>query len=162
MKRLISHFPIILIGLSLLICFGCVLTEIDPPEKHYLEKYLNFSNETITIKMLDVSEMIVVKSFLLPSGDERSGLYQDLYFNGGDNPVKNYIDDLSRSNIKRIEIYLGDIMVKEWILEPSGNYGMGENNPFNYDSWVFEKIEPTGNNIVGKITFTITNDDIGN
>lgn len=162
MKVLTSHFPIILIGLSILLLSGCVLTEMDPPEKNYLEKYFNSSNQDVTVKMLDVSNMDVVASFSLTPGVEEDGLYQNRHFNGGEDPIKNYIDDLIRNNIQKIELYLGDILVKEWVPEPSGNYDIGINNPFNYDSWEFENIEPTGNNVVGKIIFTITNEDIGN
>lgn len=155
-------FQIILIGLSIILFSGCVLTEIDPPEKYYLEKYFNSSNQTVTIKMLDVSEMVVVKSFTLLSGDERSGIYQELYFNGGDSPVKNYIDDLIRNDIQKIELYLGDILVKEWIPEPSGNYNLGENNPFNQASWIVQPVTASEGDFEGKILFTITSKDIGN
>ena len=43
---------------------------------------------------------------------------------------------------------------------PSGSFGNDINSPFNYDSWKFESIKPTGNNVVGKIVFTINESDL--
>ncbi|PCI31151.1 MAG: hypothetical protein COB60_12560, partial [Flavobacteriaceae bacterium] len=72
---------------------------------------------------------------------------------------KEYVGDLSYSNINRIELYVTDVLVKEWIA-PSGSFGSEINSPFNYDSWEVETMKPTGKNIIGKIVFTITDEDI--
>lgn len=158
MDKLITRLPIILIGLSIFLFSSCILTEIDPPEKYYIERYLNSSNKEVTIVMKNTTTSEIVEISTISQGQE-SSLHIDSDFNGGDTPIKGYVDDLLRGNINKIEIYVADVLVKEWGT-PVGNFGSEINNPFNYDSWDFESIEPTGNNVVGKIIFTITNDDL--
>ena len=159
MNKLIVRLPIILIGLSLLLFSGCRLTDIDPPEKHYLERYLNSSIKEITIVLKNSNTSSIVKSFTISKGNEENGLYSGIAFTGGDKPIENYVDNLSYASINKIELYVGNSLVKEWN-GPSGNFGNSINSPFNYDSWSFKPIESTGNNVVGKIIFTITNEDI--
>ena len=155
------RLPIILIGLSLLLLNGCILTEIDPPNKNYLEIYKNLSSEEVTIVMKNTNTSGIVKTFSISQGREEGGLYSENYFNGGDSPIQEYLRNLEIGNIERIELYVDNILVKEWT-GPPNHYGSDTNSPFNYDSWVFEPIEPYGNNIVGKIIFTITDEDIEN
>ena len=84
-------------------------------------------------------------------------------FNENDTPkgfvIDSYFSILGSDDETRIELYVGNSLVKEWT-PPSGYFGNSINSPFNYNSWKFESIEPTGNNVVGKIIFTITNEDI--
>ena len=58
-----------------------------------------------------------------------------------------------------IRLFKNDIFVREWI-GPPGNFGDSINSPFNYDSWVLESLDSDASDIVGKITFTITDEDL--
>jgi len=153
------HFTVTLIGLSILLLSGCVLTEIDPPEKWAVVKILNSSNQDIIVKMIghplsaDGSDIVILIGSMK---EERSNKY--VY---EENAIDAFFSILGENDTARIEIHVGNALVKEWT-GPSGNFGPDINSPFNYDSWEFENIEPTGNNVVGKIIFTITNEDIGN
>lgn len=159
MDKLIVRLPNILIGLSILVFSGCRLTEIDPPEKYYFEKYLNSSNKEVTIVLKNSNTSSIAKSFTISKGNEENGLYSGIAFTGGNKPIENYVDNLLYANINKIELYVEDLLVKEWGT-PIGNFGSDINNPFNYDSWKLEELEATENNVVGKIIFTITDHDI--
>lgn len=159
MHKLIMHGRIMLIGLSMgLYLSGCILFNIDPPNKNYIEKYRNSSNKEITIVMKKMTSTEVIEISTISQGKE-SSLHIDSYFNGGDTPINGYVDDLVRGEIKKIELYVEGLLVKEWV-EPPGFFGDSINSPFNYDSWVFEALKPDDRNVVGKITFTITDDDL--
>jgi len=101
----------------------------------------------------------IIKSFSIRQGKEEDGLYSGREFSGGDEPIKGYVNDFERGDVSKIELYVADVLVKEWIA-PSGNFGSEINSPYNYDSWRVETLKPTGKNIVGKIVFTITDEDI--
>ena len=158
MDKLITRLLIILIGLSPLLFSGCRLTEIDPPEKWAVVKFLNSSGEDVIIKMINhpISyngrDIIINIDSMIEEGSNE-------YIFGEKNAINSYFSILGSDDKTRIELYVGNSLVKEWT-PPSGNFGNSINSPFNYNSWKFESIEPTGNNVVGKIIFTITNEDI--
>ncbi|MDC6362336.1 MULTISPECIES: hypothetical protein [Flavobacteriaceae] len=158
MKRFIPHFPIILIGLSFSSFNGCVFPEMDPPENRAIVRFLNTSDQEININMINhplSGDGSLISINVVPNmeGGNNNFVYEN-------NAIDSYFSIIQNSDTK-IQIIANGNLVKEWT-GPIDHYGIAVNSPFNYDSWMFEKIEPTGNNIVGKIIFTITNDDIGN
>ena len=149
------RLPIILIGLSIFILKGCILTEIDPPPKKYFDIYRNKSDSNITVYIKNISNEEITSVTL--GVDEEGGLKnQDVAFSGGDEPVEEYISDLLRAEFKIIELFVHNELVKRW--SPDDATG---NNPFNNSSWevVFPIIQEDGLER-GKIIFTITNADI--
>ena len=158
MNKLIVRLPIILIGLSLLLFSGCILTEIDPPEKWAVVKFLNSSGEDVIIKMIN-HPISNNGSDIIINIDSMNEEGSNDYVFGEKNAIDSYFSILGNDDKTRIELYVGNSLVKEWN-GPSGNFGNSINSPFNYDSWSFKPIESTGNNVVGKIIFTITNEDI--
>ncbi|AEM70148.1 hypothetical protein Murru_1104 [Allomuricauda ruestringensis DSM 13258] len=159
MKKLTLHLPTILIGLSIFLFSGCILTEMDPPEKWAVVKFLNSSNQDIVVKMIghplsaDGSDIVIHIDAMKEEGSNK--------YVYGENAIDAFFSIIGENNTARIEVHIGNDLVKEWT-GLAENFGPDVNSPFNYDSWQFQKIEPTGNNIVGKIIFTITNEDIGN
>ena len=158
MNKLITRLPIILISLSLLLFSGCRLTEIDPPAKWAVVKFLNSSDEDVIVKMIN-HPISYNGSDIIINIDSMNEEGSSEYVFGEKNAIDSYFSILGGNDKTRIELYAGNSLVKEWT-PPSGNFGNSINSPFNYDSWKFESIEPTGNNVVGKIIFTITNEDI--
>ena len=156
MDKLITRLQIILIGLSVILFSGCRLTEIDPPEKWVVVKFLNSSNQDIIVKMVN-HPLSANGSDIVINVDsmKEEGSNEYVY---GENAIDEYFSIISSDDV-RIVLSVGNNVVKEWTA-PSGNFGNNINSPFNYDSWKFESIEPTGNNVIGKIIFTITNDDL--
>ncbi|PCI31154.1 MAG: hypothetical protein COB60_12575 [Flavobacteriaceae bacterium] len=133
---------------------------IDPGSKYYLEKYRNSSSKEVTIVMKNSTTSKIIRNFSIGQGKEEEGLYSEgSYFNGGDEPIIEYVSNLSYSNINRIEVYVADVLVKEWVT-PSGNFGSEINSPFNYDSWEVETMKQSEKYIEGKVVFTITDEDI--
>ncbi len=155
MHKLTMRLQIILIGLSVIFLNGCALFSYDEPDELYLIEYSNFSKKDITLVLRNVTAEISESYTIKPGniGGSNNGLPL------GSNPTKGYLDDLDRSNVK-IELYTEDEqLVKEWI-GPPDNFGDSINSPFNYDSWKFESLTPDAKNVVGKVTFTITDEDL--
>lgn len=157
MHKLTMHLPIILIGLSLFMFSGCGLTDIDPPEKRSVVKFLNSSNQNVTFKLINHplsgnDNDIIINVVSMSEEGNNEYVYEE-------KAIDEYFSIISSDSDIRIELYLENNIVKVWT-PPSGSFGNDINSPFNYDSWKFESIKPTGNNVVGKIVFTITNADI--
>ncbi|PCI31155.1 MAG: hypothetical protein COB60_12580 [Flavobacteriaceae bacterium] len=156
-NKLIMRLPIILIGLSLFLLTGCILFNIDPPQKWCTVKFLNTSKHDIIVKMINHPLSGDDTAILIPIESSREeGTKEFVYEN---NAIEEYFSIIADNSDVKIEIYLGNIIVKQWN-GSSGSFGDSINSPFNYDSWVFESIKPTGENIVGEIVFTITDEDI--
>lgn len=158
MNKLIARLPIILIGLSLLVFSGCILPVSDPPKEWAVVKFLNSSNEDIKIKMIN-HPISYNGSDIIINIDSMEEEGSNEYVFGEKNAIDSYFSILGSDDKIRIELHVGNSLVEEWT-PPSGSFGSSINSPFNYDSWKFEAIEPTGNNVVGKITFTITDEDL--
>ena len=92
MNKLMMRLPAILIGLSIFIFLfhGCILTEIDPPEKKYFDLYRNKSNSILTISLKNIDNE-QVETIILDIDKENGLVAQDVAFNGGDKPVAEYI-----------------------------------------------------------------------
>ena len=155
--KLTKRLPIILIGLSLFLFTGCILFNIDPPMKWCTVNFLNASKHNIIVKMInhplsgdDTDILIPIES----SKEERSKEF--VYKN---NAKEEYFSIIADNSDVKIEIYIGNNIVKQWN-DSSNNFGGSINSPFNYYSWRVETLKPTGKNIVGKIVFTITDEDI--
>ncbi len=158
MKKWIKPFRIILIGLSFWSISGCVFPEMDPPENRAIVKFLNTSNQEIEIHMINHplsgdGSLILINL----SPDMEGGNNNFVYENDA---INSYFSIIQNSDTK-IQIIKNGSLVKEWT-GPIGHFGIELNSPFNYDSWMFEKIEPIGNNIIGKIIFIIREEDINN
>ena len=155
MIKLIQHGIIILIGLSVFLFQGCILTEIDPAEKWYFDIYRNTSSATLTIALKNMSNEEINKITLM-SNEENSLIAKDVAFNGGEKPVNEYINDLLDLEFVTIELFIHDGLVKKWTFE-----NVEDNNPYNINSWVVEKPTIQDNGLErGKIIFTITDKDL--
>jgi len=157
MNKLTMPLPIILIGLSLFLFTGCILFNIDPPMKWCTVNFLNASKHNIIVKMINHPLSGDDTDILIPiESSSEEGTKEFVYEN---NPIEEYFSIIADNSDVKIEIYLGNIIIKQWN-GSSGSFGDSINSPFNYDSWFFESMKPTGKNIVGKIVFTITDEDI--
>jgi len=56
-------------------------------------------------------------------------------------------------------IFKNDTVAQQWN-GTLGYYGDSINSPFNYDSWEIVPVEDSPENIVGAVTFTITDEDL--
>ena len=61
--------------------------------------------------------------------------------------------------IYTIKIYESNVILKIWE-GPSDYYGDSIHSPFNYDSWEIRPVEENPENVVGAVTFTITEEDL--
>ena len=59
---------------------------------------------------------------------------------------------------RTVRLLVENNVIKEWTGPRS--YDDSIHSPFNCDSWVFEALEPDARNVVGKMTFTITDEDL--
>ena len=157
MTKSITHFLIILIGLSNILFSGCRLTEIDPPEKKAFVKFSNSSNKKITLKLINHplsgnnNEIIIDINSKEEEGD-------NIYV-FEENAIKEYFSIIESDNDTKIEIFIDDNIVKVWE-NNSENLTKVKNNPFNENSWEFQPLKQKNNNVVGKIIFTITEEDL--
>ncbi|PRX57425.1 hypothetical protein CLV81_1429 [Flagellimonas meridianipacifica] len=148
-----------LVGYSLLILVSCGITEIDPPEIQSVVKFLNNSDSDINV---------VLTNWPLSGNGNTVSLNISAKQEMGNNAfvfendqVDEYFSIIEDSENMKIELIVSNQLVREWA-PPVGSFGKEINNPFNKDSWRFESLSPPFNNdIVGKIVFTITDEDIG-
>ncbi|MBS9462728.1 hypothetical protein KIM67_09915 [Flagellimonas sp. 389] len=152
---------VLLIGLSLTSFISCGVTEMNPPDKIYLDNYLNNSSSNVRLELENLDGK-VVNSIEIQMGQQLSLLSSlGLGFNGGEKPIQSYVDDLVNTGNVIIKLYVDEDLRVEWTLL-SGDLEESIKSPFNYNSWKLELFEPPFNNdIVGKIVFTITDEDIG-
>nr|WP_298995142.1 hypothetical protein [uncultured Allomuricauda sp.] len=160
--RILGIDKVLLIGLSLVLFTGCRVTEMNPPDKIYLDNYLNNSGSNVRLELENVDAQ-VVNSIEIPIDQEMSLLSSSgLGFNGGEKPIESYVNDLINTGNAIVKLYVDEELRVEWTT-PFGDLEENSKSPFNYNSWKLELFEPPFNNdIVGKIVFTITDEDIGN
>jgi len=158
MDKLTMHLQIILIGLSGLLS-SCGIFYIDPPEEWINVDYKNDLNSIIEIRFepdsLVLSENILIGSEVL---EPLSSWTQTDFENYGDDE-KNIATIVDEYLNFTIQLYQSDSLVKTWE-GPPGCYGDSIHSPFNYDSWEIRPVESSPKNVVGTITFTITEDDL--
>lgn len=157
-RKLTLPIKIIMIGLSPLLIVSCVVLEMDPPDKFYLDNYLNRTGSILTLT-LENAESQVVNTIEIPIGQEVS-LISNSGFNGGEKPILNYVDALENTGNTKIKLYVDTNLKVEWKM-PISDIPENINSPFNYNSWKLELFEsPINNDVVGKIVFTISDEDI--
>ena len=161
MDKLTMHLQTILTGLSILIATsGCGFLAWDEPEEKLRIVYENESSDTILLKFvqdnlnkIDYSweDSLVISP--LKSVIQLEFVANDS--NDSDNIEKagKFYKDFS------IGLYQSDALVKTWE-GPPGYYGDSIHSPFNYDSWEIRPVESNPENIVGAVTFTITEEDL--
>jgi len=169
MKRLISHFPIILIGLSLL---GC-----DPQESFYVDFYQRVFENTSNVEVSIVYHSIgstneKSDTLILKANTKRVANFSSSVSSDGvrESNLKLIVErnvDVFYDNLNdygKFELFVGNEMKKEW-LGPPNYLGIGINSPYNYDSWSIVKYDQPirdGDYIKhGEIIFSISNDDVG-
>ncbi len=148
------------IGYSLLILVGCGVTEIDPSETQSVVRFLNNSDSDINIVLTNwpLSGNGNTVSLNISAKQEM----ENNAFVFENNLVDQYFSIIEDAENMKIELFVSNQLVREWT-PPIGNFGNEMNNPFNKDSWKVESLPPPfKNDIVGKIVFTLTDEDIGN
>ncbi len=153
MHKLTMRLQIILIGLSVILLNGCALFSYDPPVEYYEGYFYNKASSEVEIIFKKKEGM--TDTILVPSNETR--LWGD--FAKDDNLPSRQVVEILYDEDLAIGLSTNNTEKQEWI-GPSGNFGDSINSPFNYDSWVFEALTPDAKNIVGKITFTITDADL--
>lgn len=128
----------------------------DTTEITITDYYVNSSDYEVTIEMIILKDSIVVKSFNIPPGEEREGLYEGFKFSGGDEPASEYLYKINRFD--PIFLSVNDTVVREWGRLKENE--MNINSPFNPDSWVVELYDSIIEGVHGRMTFTMTNADI--
>jgi hypothetical protein len=152
MHKLITLGTITLIGLSSIMLTGCPGNplSIDELDESYEVYYDNQSSEVIVIQ--ESSRLIQLE---IEAGFRKEYSFFVGDSDGGQPPIQKYVDLIG----DKVTITVEGSIKKEWE-KPAGSFGNNVNSPFNYDSWMLELLEPDANNVVGKITFTITDDDL--
>ena len=149
------RLPIIMIGLSTILLSGCP----GNPREYYHQNFKNMSGSEIHI--------IIIGDVLYPGDDtlviaaNETKTRLDLVAErdaDGDGVLRQNIDNLDYLS-DTIKLIMENKIKKQWT-GPICHYGDSINSPFNYDSWDFESLNPDPKNVLGKVTFTITDDDL--
>ena len=156
MYKLTMRGRIILIGLSTsLYLSGSCIFLMDPPDKLYQENFKNISDAEIQIVFISNSKIVENDTIVIsPNKTKKRG-----EFVADDQPIMKNASDFDFFDYT-IKLILEDDEIKQEWLGPAGSFGDHINSPFNHDSWLFEALNPDERNVVGKITFTITDDDL--
>ena len=158
LDKLTMHLQTTLIGLSGLLS-SCGIFSIDPQEEWINVDYKNDLNSTIEIRFepdsLILSENILIGSEVL---EPLSSWTQTDFVNNGDDKknIETIVDEYLNFTI---QLYQSDSLVKVWE-DPPGYYGDSIHSPFNYDSWEIRPVESNPENVVGAVTFIITEEDL--
>ena len=168
MNKWITHGRIIPIGLSLLLS-GCILFGWELLEKSRVQQeYANDSGSDVTLvftyfkayskdTVLHDTLTLISKGFdvhvrggrgeFASEGEvDRETICREMF----------HIDGYDSS--RTVRLLVGNNVIKEWTGPRS--YDDSIHSPFNCDSWVFEALERDARDIVGKMTFTITDEDL--
>jgi len=161
MHKLTTHLRIITIGLSIFLTISsCGLLLWDEPvEKHSI----NYINATQEIKTLVISTDSLTRAQFVVHEDSTilnpTTTYTQVNFVGDSDVLSTIREAVDYINSYVIKVYQADSLIKEWNGTP-GYYGDSINSPFNYDSWEIVPVEDNPENIVGAVTFTITDEDL--
>lgn len=169
MKKLILHFPIILIGLSLSSC--------DSQESFYIDFYQRVFENTSDVEVSIIyhsmsstgekADTLKLKSHTKMAANFLSSVSSDGVKEGNldlviERNVDVYYDNLN--DFGKFELYVGNELKMEWN-GPPDHIGNGVNNPYNYDAWsVIKYNQPLREGDYfkhGEIIFSISNEDVG-
>jgi hypothetical protein len=158
MHKLITHGTITLIGLSCILLTGCPGNPfaIDPPpeeSKFFLEEFFNSTSADIELVLLGDTIAIESNDSIAHSEFATTTLMDNKII------LDDWFTGYSETQNNSISLLMDGQLKKNWkgIME---SQGLMINSPFNYDSWIITSWNPDANNVVGKITFTITDDDL--
>lgn len=152
---------ITLIGLNLLT--GCNIFGWTPPEEWFEEVYRNQSSKKVFITLVikgkskDYTEKVVINA------DTEQLLRRfPLSETGGEGKkiINQRVQNTSPLYKKIIVKNSEGNVLKEWEGIAPDYLGQDVNSPFNYDSWVYKPLNSS--NSIGKIIFTITDEDFKN
>ncbi|WP_320002675.1 hypothetical protein [Shiella aurantiaca] len=160
MHKWMRHLPIILIGLiSTFIFQGCNLFMFDPPTEWHRVEFENLSSHEIKL------------TFKANEGKNTIIHWEDSFYIGSmvSYSVFNLVgDEAEKATIEKasnefkdviITLYIGSDSVKSW--KGSSDYFEDTiNSPFNYNSWEIRSVPKNPQNIVGAVTFTISDEDL--
>ena len=161
MHKLTTHLRIITIGLSIFLTIpSCGLLLWDEPDDKLNLAYENKSSNTILLKFVQYNSNEFDYSWKdsLVISSSQSITQLEFVANDSDNS-----DNIEKAimfyNAFSIEIFQSDSLIKVWE-GPPGYYGDSIHSPFNYDSWEIVPVEDNPENIVGAVTFTITDENL--
>ncbi len=154
------HLRTILIGLNILLFMsGCGFLAWDEPDDKLTITVVNQTEESILI-IANPKDNSVLKAdwkdsiSLKPQKSEIQFTFvkEDL---GND-----YNIELAVDFYRNFIINVNDTIVQKWEGGTPGYYGDSIHSPFNYDSWEIRPVESNPENVVGAVTFTITEEDL--